>query len=161
MNGNNDDEYDEEWVDDSEPVYRSLSLGQATFGAQQFGECNFGSEGMMSDSMMQTYDADEEAPVYRSLAVAPPANPHATFGGFSDMGMSAHTMAQPKAAPVMSQTTNCKCHVFRTFSFCGMTVIDTSRSFCDAISSANQYQFLRSMPCVRQGRQKRDCLQGI
>jgi len=106
MNGNNDDEYDEEWVDDSEPVYRSLSLGQATFGAQQFGECNFGSEGMMSDSMMQTYDADEEAPVYRSLAVAPPANPHATFGGFSDMGMSAHTMAQPKAAPVMSQTTN-------------------------------------------------------
>lgn len=105
-------EDDEEWVDDNEPVYRSfgLSLGQAPFGAQQFGDGTFGGDSMMQGSM-QTYDPnEEETPVYRSLAVGAPSNPHmGGFGGFGDMGhmhMGAHSMAQPKAAPAVAQQTN-------------------------------------------------------
>jgi len=104
MSGNNDEDY-EEWVDDAEPVFRSLSLGQASYD-QQSVMGTFGGEGMMSASM-QTYDADEEAPVYRSLAVAPALNPHNTFGGFGGMNihsMEAHTIGHQKPALVNPHT---------------------------------------------------------
>lgn len=124
MNGNNEEDY-EEWEDDSEPVYRSLSLGQATFGAQSYGD-GFESQGMMSESM-QTYDADEETPVYRSLggstAVAPSAQ--STFGGF-DMGMlnmGAHTMSQQKTAPALPRATN--------YSPVTLSAVPISTSFLD------------------------------
>lgn len=106
MNGNNEDDYDEDWVDDSEPVYRSLCLANPTFGAPPFGDGGRFTESqssMMTDSM-QTYDGDEEEPVYRSLAVAAPPNPHGAFGGFGTMGhmhdMGPHMGLQQKPAPV-------------------------------------------------------------
>lgn len=131
MNGNPNDEYgQDEWEDDSEPVYRSLSLGAASFGGQTYGDNDtfHGDRGISSMAeSMQTYDADEEAPVYRSLSVAPAPNPHSSFGGFGDAGhmhhMGAHTMAQQKTSFVTSST---------SYPSVTLSAVPISTSFLDA-----------------------------
>jgi len=129
----NNDEYDDDWVDDDTPVYRSLSIAQPSYDTGNFDQATFGdddSKDMMAQSM-QTYDGEDEPPVYRSLSVAAPSNPHA-FGGFNpnpefqmpamnmmgaSMTANQKTMASnypsvsPSAVPISTSFLD-QCHVY-------------------------------------------------